>query len=165
MQDMFRADGHSGHDLLDRDAPAPISLVATGDAEDWQLRRRLGEARALAGVGDHRMARVLCAEVVFKYQPRLARDRELLRLTIATMIHARGFQMLGRLLAAVHGWRVRIVLGEAGAPLIDHVEAPGVTGFTVSELLYADASRDAVIERWSEELAWGRERPNLRAAS
>jgi len=61
---------------------------------------------------------------------------------------------------------VRVALVAPPAPhLIGRSDEPGVTSFTVSELLYADASRDAVIERWSEELARGRERPDLRAAS
>jgi hypothetical protein len=164
MQELFRADGHSGSGLHERDEFAPGPLPAAGSREDRLVREQLNKARVLAVNGECRMARVLCADVVFDHQLRLARDRELRRCAIATLIHARGFQLLSRLLAAVDGWRVRVSLatGLAAAVspphLIGRSEALGATTFTVSERLYRDPSRGAVIDRWSEELARGRER-------
>ena len=161
MQELYRADGHSGSDLLDHDALASVPLGAADSPEDRMVRRQLDEARLLAGNGELRLARVLCAEVVFEHLMRLARDRALLCVAIATLIHARGFQLLGRLLAAVDGRRVRVALGTplAGsaspAHLIGRSEEHGATTFTVSERLFRDPSRDAVIDRWSEELAHG----------
>jgi hypothetical protein len=164
MQELFRGDGYLGSDLLDRDGLAPGALAAIGSPEDVSVRQQLNQARLLAGNGEDRMARVLCAEVVFEHLLRLVRDRELLRCAIATLIHARGFQLLSRLLAAVDGWRVRVALATpvaaAASPphLIGRSEQLGATTFTVSERLYRDPSRDAVIDRWSEQLACGRER-------
>jgi hypothetical protein len=164
MQELFRAGDHSGADLFDRDDAASDHLAAVGCPEDRLVRQQLDEARLLAGNGDLRPARVRCAEILFEYLPRLARDRELLRVAVATLIHARGFQLLGRLLIAVDGRRVRVSLGTpvAGAAspphLIGRSEDAGGTSFTVNERLYCDPSCEAVIDRWSEELVRGRER-------
>jgi hypothetical protein len=170
MQELFRAGNHSGADLFDRDDAAPDLLAAVGGLEDRLVRQQLDEARLLAGSGDPRLARMRCAELLFEYLPRLASDRELLRLAVATLIHARGFQLLGRLLVAVDGRRVRISLGTPAAGgaspphLIGRTEADGATTFTVNERLYSDPSREAVIDRWSEELVRGPERRRAAAA-
>ena len=126
------------------------------------VRRQLEDARWLAGNSELQKARLLCAEIVLDHLFELASDRELLRLTIATLIHARGFQLLGRLLLAVDGRRVRVSIGAPGEAtaspphLIVRTDADGVTSFTLAERLFSDPSRVAVIDRWSEELARGR---------
>jgi hypothetical protein len=171
MQQLFTTAGHAGTDLLDRDGPISVPLAAVDRPEDALVRRQLDEARLLAGAGDLRMARVVCAEVVFEYLLRLASDRELLRLAIATLIHAQGFQLLGRLLLAVDGRRIRVALGSppvgtASPPhLISRSETQGVTTFTVSDRLFCDPSRDAVIDRWAEELAPGHDRRSALTAA
>jgi hypothetical protein len=163
MQQLYTADGHAGSDVLDHDRRRSVPMGIDDRPTDQAVRERLEAARLLAGHGDVRAARTLCAEVVFEELLRLAGNRELLRLAIATLIHARGFQLLGRLLLAVDGRRIRVALGvppmaTASPPhLIVRSEQPGVTSFTVSERLYTDPSRDAVIDRWSEELAGGRQ--------
>jgi len=162
MQQLLRAPGHAGADLLDHGALSSAPLTAADYPEDWLIRQQLDEARALAGNDELKMARILCAEVVFDHMLRLAGNRELLCLAIATLIQARGFQLLGRLLQAVDGRRVRVVLGDpatgAASPphLISHAQAQGVTTFTLCERLYSDPSRDAVIDRLSADLALGR---------
>jgi hypothetical protein len=158
MQETFRVDGDLSSDLLDRGGLQFVPDLG-GSAEDRLVRQQLHEAREFAGNGDFRSARVLCAEIMFEHQLRLARDRDLLRSTIATLIHARGFQLLSRLLVAVDGRRVRVALGEPHAgsatppKFIERSEDCGATTFTVSERLYGDPSCNAVVDRWSEELA------------
>jgi hypothetical protein len=164
MQEFFRAHDQSGADLFVRDDAASNPFAAADCQEDWLVRRQLDEARLLAATGDLRLARVRCAEIGFEQLPRLARDRELLRAAIATLIHARGFQLLGRLLIAVNGRRVRVALGTPAAGgaspphLIGRSEDAGGTSFTVSERLFCDPSCDAVIDRWSEEMVRERQR-------
>jgi hypothetical protein len=169
MQELFRADHPSGAGLFDRDDTASDHAAALDRPEDRLVRQHLDEARLLADCGDLRLARVRCAEIVFEDLPRLARDRELLRLAVATLILARGFQLLGRLLIAVDGRRVRVALGTpvggtASPPhLISRSEDAGGTTFTVNERLYGDPSCAAVIDRWSEELVHGPERQRAAA--
>jgi len=159
MQDMFRMDDYLGADLFDRDGLPFVVADIGGGAEVQLLRQQLREARAVAGEGDLRTARTLCAEVVLDHLPELSRDRDLLRAAIAALIHARGFQLLNRLLVAVDGRRVRVALGEprtAALPphLIERSDEPGAITFTVSERLFGDPSCEAVVDRWSEQLAY-----------
>lgn len=161
MQEMFRpvgldADGYLGSDLFDREG---LPFDPVGPDGSTEVRRQLREARQVAEAGDLRTARALCAEVVFEHLVELSRDRDLRRLAIATLVHARGFQLLDRLLVAVDGRRIRVAIGEpraggASPPhLIERSEDRGGTTFTVSERLYCDPSREALIDRWSEDLA------------
>jgi len=171
MQQLFTGAGDAGTELLDRDGLTAVPLAEREYPDDRLIRRQLDEARTLVGNDDSRAARILCAEVVFDQMLRLAGNRELRSRAIATLIHARGFQLLSRLLLAVDGRRVRVLLGtpasETASPphLIGRSEAQGVTTFTVSERLYSDPSRDTVIDRWSAELALGRERTAAAAAA
>ncbi len=162
MQQLYTAAGDAGTDLLDRDGLTSVPLSKADYPDDRLIRQQLDEARTLADNNDLRTARILSAEAVFEHMPRLVGNRELRCLAIATLIHARGFHLLGRLLLAVDGRRVGVVLGTAGTAspphLISRSEAQGITTFTVHERLYSDPSRHAVIDRWSAELALGRDR-------
>ncbi|MBU6497562.1 MAG: hypothetical protein KGJ41_11535 [Rhodospirillales bacterium] len=117
-----------------------------------ELLAMLDEARDLAFLGDLQAARVFCAEAMFRHQPLLAGDPMLLAQLNAALIHARGFQLLGRLIAAIDGRTMRIVLaaeGDAGAPTT-RVDADGIVHVTVTEAMLA---QEAAVARWSEELA------------
>lgn len=156
MQEFYRG-GEETSGLFGRGGLT--SFMHSSGRDDEPIRRQLDEARSLARRGEFRAARELCAEVVLERQLRLHDDRELRRRAIATLIHARAFQLLSRLLAAIDGRRVRIslALAAAGAPspphLIRRFETGGTTAFEVDESLFRGTSCDAVIDRWSEELA------------
>jgi hypothetical protein len=124
---------------------------------DAPARKQLDEARSLVCTGDLVLARLVCAELIFEQLPRLARNRDLLRDTIATLVHARSFQLLNRLLAAVDGSRFRVALASGDDPATSPIKigrsaADGTTTFAVSEALFCRPDADAVISRWSAAL-------------
>lgn len=156
MHDLYTMKGHSDLDeVLDRERPR---RSREPDAEDVELRRQLEEARSLACKGELQSARGLCAEVVLEHQIRLHDNRELLRRAVGTLLQARGFQLLSRLLLAVDGRRVRIELdggtarSPAPPPLVQRSEQDGVTFLSVRESLFRDPSCGAIIDRLSDEL-------------
>ena len=159
MHDLYSLHSHSGSDLLERHRSPP--RAPGGEAQDLPLRRQLDEARSLACKGELQSARGLCAEVVLEHQFRLHDNRELLRRAIATLLQARGFQLLSRLLLAVDGRRVRIELdsGAARTPapqLVQRSERDGTTFLAVKESLFRDPSCNAIIDRLSDELLGAR---------
>jgi hypothetical protein len=156
MQEYYRAEGQ----LLSGVADCDIPVFATGGAieSDAAIRRQLEEARSLARKGDTRGARLLCAEIVLEQQLRLHDNRNLLRVAIAALVHARGFQLLSRLLQAVDGRRVRISVitttsATASPPhLIRRSLLDGIEVFGVEEGLFTDPSCDTIIDRWAGRL-------------
>jgi hypothetical protein len=156
MQEFYRADDQPVAGVIDHDLT--VLATAGGAGVDGAIRRQLEEARARARDGDVRGARTLCAEIVLEHQLRLHDNRELLRTAVAALVHARGFQLLGRLLLAVDGRRVRVSVSTTpagtGSPphLIRRSLLDGIEIFAVEESLFADPSCDAIIERWSRRL-------------
>jgi hypothetical protein len=67
-------------------------------------------AAILARSGDRSRARQLCASVIFEAQPLIATQSTLLRATLHTLLVARGFQLLSRVVNAVSGVAVEVVL-------------------------------------------------------
>ena len=154
MQEFYRG-GEQTSGPFDRGGFAPF--MRSSGRDDEPIRRQLDDARSLAHRGELRIARQLCADVVLDHQLRLHDDRELRRRAFATLIHARAFQLLNRLLAAVDGRQVRISLApaSAGAPPhpIRRSETRGTIVYAVDEGLFHDSSRVAVMDSWSDELA------------
>jgi hypothetical protein len=156
MQEFYRG-GEERSGRFDRGGFAP--LMRSSGRDDELIRRQLGDARSLARRGEFRMAREQCADIVLEHQLRLHDDPGLRRCAIATLVHARAFQLLSRLLAAVDGRRVRISLAPAalGAAQPPHPirrsETGGTAVFEVDESLLRSPSCDGAIDRWSEELA------------
>jgi hypothetical protein len=112
----------------------------------------LEDARDLARTGDLRAARLACAEAMFAQQPLLIGDRSLLAATIASVLHARGFHLLSRLLAAIDGRQYRFVItanSEAVTAAL-RTDEDGAIHVTISEDLLAS---EAGVEQLSEELA------------
>ena len=154
MQEFYRAEDEPLSGAINRDVPGFAATVA----QDAAIRRHLEAARSRAREGDPRGARLLCAGIVLEHQLRLHDNRDLLRLAVAALVHARGFQLLGRLLQAVDGRHVRIALAPAkagtGSPphLIRRSLLEGIEVFAVEESLFSDSSCDAIIDRWSRHL-------------
>lgn len=156
MQEFYRAENQAVSGVIDRDVPVFATGVAMG--ADGAIRRRLEEARSLARGGDTRGARVCCAEIVLEHQLHMHDNRDLLRDAVAALAHARGFQLLSRLMLAVDGRRVRVSVTAtatgAGSPphLIRHSLLDGVEVFALEESLFTDPSCDAIIDGWSRRL-------------
>ncbi len=148
MQQLVRMD--------QRTSPAQgMSLPGSGMA----LLALLDEAREAAREGDLMGARVICAEAMFRHQMLLSEDPSLLAAMIAAMVHARGFQMISRLMAAVDGTKIRIVVEAGGKSrsAATRVDADGVIHASVGETFLA---QEAAIAQWSAELA-GLHKPGL----
>ena len=153
MQEFYRAENQA---VIDCNLP----VFATGPTAgaDAAIRWRLEEARSLARAGDTRAARLLCADIVLEHQVRLHDNRDLLCQVVAVLAHARGFQLLSRLLRAVDGRTIRVSVtaapGSAASPphLIRGSVLDGVEVFAIDESLFTDPSCDAVIDRWSTRL-------------
>jgi hypothetical protein len=76
-------------------------------------RAALETAIAMAQAGAQQDARELCATVVFDAQPMFAACPDLLRTAVYALLMARGFQLLSRLVLAMSGRRVRLVMAPA----------------------------------------------------
>ncbi len=153
MQEFYRAENQ-----LVIDCDGPVFATGATAGVDAAIRRRLEEARLLAREGDTRGARLLCADMVLEHQVRLLDNRDLLCQVVAALAHARGFQLLSRLLRAVDGRTVRVSVTPAtagtGSPphLIRGSVLDGVEVFAIEESLFADPSCSAIIDRWSRRL-------------
>jgi hypothetical protein len=73
-------------------------------------RATLKIAVAVARAGDTERARHLCAMVVLDAQPIIAARKELLRATLHALLVARGFKLLARMVMAVSGHSVQVIL-------------------------------------------------------
>ncbi len=137
--------------------PAPPRAAAVPDGDP--LAARLQHAGRLAQGGDPAAARTLCAALLFAEQPRIAADPALRRQMAATLLHARGFQLLSRMIAALDGRVVRFTLSPPGAPAGRAAPVRRIGGadgslvYVIDELLFVSAQRDALIARCSAELA------------
>jgi hypothetical protein len=140
---------------------ATIDVAAAADSDGLVplIRARLAEARRFALRGDQARARQLCAESVLGWLPWICRDEDLLQVAIATLFHARAFEMLRRLLAAAQGRRVRFVPMPADAvrPNARGIAATGLrdgtTLFEFDDTMFEHPSLERLIEAWSRQQA------------
>ena len=131
-----------GHD-------ASICLSTTSGAEE-EARAALRAAQHLARKGNREEARAVCAEMIARQQPLLARQPALLSETIATLAFAHGFGAISRLLRAVRGRQasIRVVPhGQATPPPDDRRGA--VAQIALSEAALGDL---AALEAWASAL-------------
>lgn len=126
----------------------------SGLDEQQATQIRLDEARHLARIGCSEKARLLCVETIIMRQPLIARDPALLRSAITTLIHAQAFRQVARLVLAVSGRVIRIKTdNQTRSVILARREDQDSVLYTVNpEALLAD---EAMIQRWSEELAFG----------
>ena len=78
----------------------------------------LQDAVARARHGDRRRARERCAAVIFQAQPLIAARPVLLRATLHALLAAGQFRLLARLIGAISGRRIELVLLPANADAI-----------------------------------------------
>ncbi len=127
--------------------------------DEAAARATLRLAVGLARTGDGRRARDLCAAVVFHAQPLIAAREELRRLTLHALLVARGFRLLSRLVRAIGGSDVEIVLlphhGAGTAPVCRAGPRGRTTYFVHPGWLARLSPDDAFVRSWSEALAWG----------
>jgi hypothetical protein len=124
------------------------------------IRTSLDRARLLALGGSTEAARRQCAETIAQWQLWISRDPALLQLAVAALLHARGFEMARRLLAASRGWKVRFNLVESELPPPDigiaaTAEPDGSTTYTVFSSVFDRPSGVGLIEALSRRLATG----------
>jgi hypothetical protein len=87
------------------------------------VQAALTTAVALARAGDCRGARQMCAAVVLDAQPIIAARKELLAVALHVLLVAEGFKLLSRVVMAVSGRSVRVILlpqdaGSIAPPLV-----------------------------------------------
>ena len=97
--------------------PRPSSEEAVARAAREGLDMAVGLARA----GDCERAREICASIFFEAQPTIAVRADLLRAILYALLLARGFNLLGRVVMAVSGRYVQVVVLPEGTA---HVEPP-----------------------------------------
>jgi hypothetical protein len=120
----------------------------------------LRQAIASARLGDHQRGRELCASVLFDIQPLLARRKTLLRTAVLALLVSQGFRLLTRVVVALTGHRIRVVLElqtgtEIGQPRFQ--EETQEILFTVDPRWLAQLTGgDPFLLGWCEALAGGR---------
>ena len=91
---------------------------ASAEARASSVLAALTQAARLARTGDLRGARTLCAEIVLDAQPLIAARKELLRGALHALLLAQGFKLLARLVMAMSGHSVQVILlPEAAGPI------------------------------------------------
>lgn len=119
----------------------------------------LAQAIACAREGDHQRGRELCASVLFEIQPLLARRKALLRATVLALLVSQGFKLLTRVVVALSGQRIRVVLTldssrQAMAPRCR--EEPQEIIYTVDpRWLTRLTDEDPFLRGWCDTLASG----------
>lgn len=119
----------------------------------------LTQAIACARAGDHQRGRELCASVLFEIQPMLARRKALLRATVHALLISQGFKLLTRVVVALSGQRIRVVLKLDGGgqvmPPHCHDEAQE-TIYTIDPRWLARlGEEDPFLRGWCDALAGG----------
>jgi hypothetical protein len=110
----------NGHDIQ----ASTLGLSrSSDDAVVDAVLHALDLAVALARAGNCERARELCASVFFEAQPTIAARADLLRYVLHALLAARGFKLLSRVVLAVSGRSVQVVIlpDEAG-----HVAPPRI---------------------------------------
>jgi hypothetical protein len=117
----------------------------------------LTTAVALARAGDCRGARQVCAAVVLEAQPLIAARKELLAAALHALLVAEGFKLLSRVVMAVSGRSVRLVLlpedaGPIAPPLVR--EEPWRTTYVLDPRWLARlAPDDMFLRHWCDALS------------
>ena len=128
----------------------------------------LGVAVAVARSGDRERAREMCAAVLFSVQPILGRNRQLLSALLYALLTAHGFKLLSRLVQAMSGRRLHVVLtadgGRAVRPPVCYEESRDVNCTIDAGWLVRLDADDPYLRRWSAALAVGRSVPANRRA-
>ena len=113
-------------------------------------------AVALARAGDSQRARKICASVFFEAQPTIATREDLLRATMYALLLAGGFKLLGRVIMAVSGRYVQVVVLPQGSEPVMPPRTWQETRRTICALdprWLARLSHDDVsLRRWCETL-------------
>jgi len=134
------------------------------------IRSCLENAQLLALGGATEAARRQCAETIIPWQLWISRDPALLQLAVNSLLHARGFEMVRRLLAACRGGRVRFNLIDSDLPPSDSgiaatVERDGSTTYTIFNSVFSGPSRVRLIEALSRRLTTGLTTPVAKRAA
>ena len=124
------------------------------------IRSSLAQAQRLALSGATEAARRQCAETIARWQLWISRDPALLQLAVTSLLHANGFEMVRRLLAASRGSSVRLNLINSGLPppgsgISATVERDGSTTYTIFNSVFDSPSRMRLIEALSRRLTTG----------
>jgi len=123
----------------------------------------LNAASALACAGDRQRARELCAAIVFETQPLIAVRAELLRAALRALLMAHGFKLLSRVVMAISGRSVEmVVLPERAGPIAPprRREEPGCTIYTLDPRWLDRLSPDDLfLRQWGNALVARRHRP------
>ena len=134
------------------------------------IRSCLEQAQQLALGGAAEAARRQCAATIIPWQLWISRDPALLQLAVTSLLHARGFEMVRRLLAACRGTRVRFTLIDSDLPPADSgiaatVERDGSATYTIFNSVFGSPSRVRLIEALSRRLTGGLTMPVTKPAS
>jgi len=130
--------------------------TCTPNAE-FAVLAALSAAVELAHAGDCQRARELCAAAIFEVQPLIAASKELLRVTLHALLVARGFKLISRLVRALSGLEVRMILmpqreGHGAAP--QRGERAGCVIYTLDpDWLCRLSPNDVFLRSWSDALA------------
>jgi hypothetical protein len=89
-----------------RGSPYPNSEEATADT----VQAALDAVVALARTANRQRAREICAAIVFDAQPIIAARTDLLRATVHALLIAQAFRLLSRVVLAISGRTVKVVL-------------------------------------------------------
>jgi hypothetical protein len=137
---------------IPRDEPRPGSEITT----IRYTLRRLGMAGSLARIGNHQQARELCATVIFETQPLIVARADLLRATMHALLLASGFTLLSRLITAMGGRNVQIMVQKNQTGSIAPPQCREEAGRTVYELdarwLHRLAQDDQYLLDWCDRL-------------
>lgn len=140
-------------------SPRPGSEMAMVDA----ALAALDAAAALAHAGDRQHARELCAAVVFETQPVIAAHAELLRAAFYVLLMAHGFKLLSRLVLAISGRSVQVVmLPRTAGPIAppQHREEQGCTIYLLDPRWLGRLSPDDMsLQRWCNAVVGRRDSP------
>jgi len=117
-----------------RSQPLPRSNArpSSGEALAETADAALDAAAALGRNGNHQQAREICAAVIFEAQPMIAARADLLRATLYSLLLARAFGLLSRLVVATSGRSVKVaLLPQCTGPITPphRQEEPGRTVF------------------------------------
>lgn len=123
----------------------------------------LSVAVAVARAGDRERAREMCAAVLFSVQPILGRHKPLLRVLMHALLTAHGFKLLSRLVQAMSGRRLHVMLtadGCGGVRLpVCYEESRDVNCTIDARWLACLDEDDPYLRRWCASLAAGRSAP------
>jgi hypothetical protein len=129
-------------------------VASLGMAE--RIRTRLLKARRLALRGERERARLMCAESALDWLPWICRDEELRQIAVTTLLHAHGYELLRRLLAAADGRKVRFVPVPPEEPQPHGIAATGLndgtTVFRFADNLLDQPAHAHLVNAWSRQL-------------